>query len=104
MTRSARIRPALSQARGISVGFFVTARAIPTRVARGSAIKPADRADQRVVARTRAASSTHRPPFESTTAPTLPDDDFDESDDNQELGTVIPFGIFDARAEARRWP
>ncbi|WP_281252470.1 hypothetical protein [Lentzea kentuckyensis] len=34
------------------------------------------------------------------------DEEFDDDSvvDEEELGTVIPFGVFDARAEAQRWP
>jgi hypothetical protein len=63
---------------------------------------PADKADQRVVARTRAAAR----PVEPIELPVRTEDDFDDdtSVDEEELGTVIPFGVFDAHAEAQRWP
>ena len=39
-------------------------------------------------------------------APPMADDDFEDGNtvDDEELGTVIPFGVFDAHAEAQRWP
>ncbi|WP_433521292.1 Mu transposase C-terminal domain-containing protein [Nocardia pseudovaccinii] len=60
--------------------------------------------DGKVAARTRAAIA--HPPVD-TAAVTEPDtdDDFDDgSDDSGDLATVIPFGVFDAAAEAERWP
>jgi transposase InsO family protein len=62
--------------------------------------------DDKVAARTRAATTTHRPPIEPVDLAQDPADDFEDEDgiDGQEVGTVIPFGIFDARAEAERWP
>ncbi|MFC5185454.1 Mu transposase C-terminal domain-containing protein [Actinomadura harenae] len=65
-----------------------------------------DPTHDKVAARTRAASSTHRPDIEPVMVDAGTDDDFSEDDgiDSQETGTVIPFGVFDARAEAERWP
>lgn len=87
------------------------AQALDNLLTRVSSAVPAnanDRVDQRVVARTQAAATTHRPSLEPVDLSAPPeddvDDDFDEEDsDQQELGKVIPFGIFDARAEAQRW-
>ncbi|MBY6386611.1 DDE-type integrase/transposase/recombinase (plasmid) [Rhodococcus erythropolis] len=63
------------------------------------------KADRKVAARTRAAA-----PERATVVPVdlrVLDggDDFDEDSggDEGELGTVIPFGVFDAAAEAERW-
>ncbi|WP_346103397.1 integrase [Nonomuraea maheshkhaliensis] len=58
---------------------------------------PADRRSRRVAARTKvAAASRPRPPQpEAEPVPDSPDED---------LATVIPFGLFDADAEAERWP
>ena len=63
------------------------------------------KADRKVAARTRAAVSA-RPPLEPVDLRQLAvDDDFgDDRIDDEELGTVIPFGVFDAAAEAERWP
>jgi len=67
---------------------------------------PRNRAADKVAAKTRVASSTHRPPLEPVALDPDPVDDFADEDDidGQEAGTVIPFGVFDARAEAERWP
>lgn len=63
-------------------------------------------AADRLAAKTRAASTTHRPPLVPVALDPAPIDDFTDEDDidGQEIGTVIPFGVFDARAEAERWP
>jgi hypothetical protein len=60
----------------------------------------------RIAARTRAAVTTHRPPIQPVELEEDSAEDFgeDEGVDSQETGTVIPFGVFDARAEAERWP
>jgi putative transposase len=62
---------------------------------------PVDKRSDRVTARTRVAAATHRPP----TRDESPDAEFDGQGDNggTQLATVIPFGIFDADAEADRW-
>ncbi|MBO0881789.1 MAG: transposase [Mycobacterium sp.] len=64
-----------------------------------------DTVGRKVAARTRVGVSSHRPP--PPVAPPPPSDDLDtmEPGDSEEttLGTVIPFGIFDADAEADRW-
>jgi len=57
---------------------------------------PADPASQRIAARTRAASSVHRPPPVADPGPA-------EEDDHGEDHDIAPFGIFDARAEAEQW-
>lgn len=62
----------------------------------------AEPADRRVAARTRAAA---RPVIEPVELAAIDEDFDDDSDvDDEELETVIPFGVFDARAEAQRWP
>jgi transposase InsO family protein len=60
---------------------------------------PVDKASDRVAARTRVAAAAHRPP---------PRDDAAEAETAEPtadapLATVIPFGVFDADAEAARW-
>lgn len=60
-----------------------------------------DRVDRQIAARTRAATAAHRPPVDVAAA-AAPEEDVDEEDES-ELGTVIPFGIFDAAAEAESW-
>ena len=61
----------------------------------------------RIAARTRVAAAAHRPPPRED-----PSDDGAmaaepgkpvDGDDDGPLATVIPFGIFDADAEAERW-
>lgn len=63
---------------------------------------PVDKVNDRITARTRVAAAAHRPPprtgeLEAESQP-LADDVGDGP-----LATVIPFGIFDADAEADRW-
>jgi len=60
-----------------------------------------DKTSARVAARTRVAAAAHRPPpvDDSSAEP----DDEDEPDELS-TSTVVPMGIFDARAEAERWP
>jgi transposase InsO family protein len=60
-----------------------------------------ERVDRKIAARTRAAAAAHRPPVAVDLA-AAPEEDFD-AEDETELGTVIPFGIFDAAVEAERW-
>ena len=64
----------------------------------GDGPPPADPASQRIAARTRAAASTHRPP--KAEDPGTGEDDDPGSGD---VSAIVPFGIFDARAEAERW-
>ncbi|WP_433521557.1 integrase [Nocardia pseudovaccinii] len=56
-----------------------------------------DRAARRAVARGRAAAITHRPPKVE------PDPSAGQGAAEQVEATVIPFGIFDAEAEAEKW-
>jgi hypothetical protein len=55
-----------------------------------------DRASTRIAARTRAASAGHRPP---PITPVVPEPEPERSP----AAEVIPFGVFDAEAEAERW-
>jgi transposase InsO family protein len=75
------------------------ARVLDELVTRAQAGPPVDQASARVAARTRVAAAAHRPP---SPAPTV-DGEEDELDAQQPT-TVVPLGIFDARAEAERWP
>lgn len=62
---------------------------------------PVDKRTDRVTARGRVAAATHRlPPRDE--APDAQAGD-DEQSPGTQLATVIPFGIFDADAEAERW-
>ena len=64
---------------------------------------PVDKLSDRVAARTRVAAAAHRPPTrEDHPAAGTADSAGDASSDGP-LATVIPFGIFDADAEADRW-
>lgn len=56
-----------------------------------------DKASARITARTRAGQAAHRPPLPEP-AQALVADEVTEPD-----AEVIPFGIFDADAEAERW-
>ena len=57
-----------------------------------------DKASARITARTRAGQASHRPPPLPETETALAADEVTEPD-----AEVIPFGIFDADAEAERW-
>ena len=60
---------------------------------------PVDKATDRVAARTRVAAAGHRPPVAAR--PTQ--SEADARPDTAPLAKVIPFGVFDADAEAARW-
>ena len=67
---------------------------------------PVDKLSDRVAARTRVAAAAHRPPPRSdprrdSIMPAEPGKPGEASGDL--LATVIPFGVFDADAEADRW-
>jgi putative transposase len=61
---------------------------------------PVDKLSDRVIARTRVAATTHRPPPRDE-PPDVQSDGDQVEDAGTQLATVIPFGIFDAEAE--RW-
>jgi hypothetical protein len=73
------------------------ARVLDELLTRAQAGPPVDKASARIAARTRVAAAAHRPP------PTEAAAEADEMDE-METAPVIPMGIFDARAEAERWP
>jgi putative transposase len=56
----------------------------------------------RIAARTRVAAAAHRPPRRDDATCPEPGEPADGDDDGPPA-TVIPFGIFDADAEAERW-
>ncbi|GGX17791.1 transposase [Streptomyces noursei] len=57
-----------------------------------------DKHTARVAGRTRAGAAAHRPPAQEAEAdPSAPDDS------PQPAAPVVPFGVFDAHAEAERW-
>jgi putative transposase len=62
---------------------------------------PVDKASDRVAARTRVAAAAHRPPPRAEATPSEPSES--EPATAAPLATVIPFGVFDADAEAARW-
>ncbi|MGI8614170.1 MAG: transposase [Nocardioidaceae bacterium] len=67
---------------------------------------PVDKVSDRITARTRVAAAAHRrPPREDAAATDVPDAAAESGGDAGDgpLATVIPFGIFDADAEAERW-
>lgn len=77
------------------------ARVLDELLTRAQAGLPVDKASARVAARTRVAASTHRsPPAEASTV----EPDGEEELDELSTAPVVPLGIFDARAEAERWP
>jgi putative transposase len=77
------------------------ARVLDDLLTRAQAGPPVDKATARVAARTRVAAATHRPPAPDEVAES--DGDGDVLDEVS-TATVVPMGIFDARAEAERWP
>jgi len=61
---------------------------------------PVDKASDRVIARTRVAAAAHRPPPRDNTSAS---ETAESASADAPLATVIPFGVFDADAEAARW-
>jgi transposase InsO family protein len=69
---------------------------------------PVDKRSDRVAARTRVAATSHRPPPQeqapAAAAPEEPAQAEPEASEGEEsLARVIPFGVFDADAEAAKW-
>jgi len=77
------------------------ARVLDELLTRAQTGPATERADARVVARTRVGVSAHRHPPPEVSAV---DDDDEDDPDEQYAAPVVPLGIFDARAEAERWP
>jgi transposase InsO family protein len=73
----------------------VVARVLDDLLTRAQA-GPADRRSARIAARTKVAAATHRPPPLQDTEP-------DSGSPDKAISKVIPFGIFDAHAEAEKW-
>ena len=61
---------------------------------------PVDKLSDRVAARTRVAAAAHRPPPRDDATPPRTERQPADGDGDGPLATVIPFGIFDADAEA----
>ena len=76
------------------------ARVLDELLTRAQAGPPADKASARVAARTRVAAAAHRPPAPEEP----PENQAAEDEEDRQVAEVIPLGIFDARAEADRWP
>ena len=77
------------------------ARVLDELLTRAQAGPPADKATARVAARTRVAAAAHRPPPREE--PAAMNRDSDDDAGGGQLAAVIPFGVFDADAEASRW-
>jgi hypothetical protein len=77
------------------------ARVLDELLTRAQAGPSADKASARVAARTRVAAAAHRPPPREEPAAVNRDSDDDAG--GGQLAAVIPFGVFDADAEASRW-
>jgi len=76
------------------------ARVLDALLTRAQDGPPVDKATARVAARNRVAAAARR-----ATVPEAPPADQDEAEEAGEaIAEVIPLGIFDARAEADRWP
>jgi hypothetical protein len=73
------------------------ARVLDDLLTRAAAGPSTDKQTARIAARTRVAAASHRPP-----APQPADKPEDTTADP--AAQVIPFGVFDAHAEAERWP
>ncbi len=78
------------------------ARVLDELLTRAQAGPPADKATARVAARTRVAAAAHRPPPREEHAAVNSDSD-DDAGGGGQLAAVVPFGVFDADAEASRW-
>ena len=80
------------------------ARVLDDLLARAQA-GPADKRAGRVAARTRAGAAAHRPPPRDNQAgeSEARGEGADQGQAGEKVATVIPFGIFDADAEASRW-
>ena len=76
------------------------ARVLDELLTRAQAGPPTDKASARVAARTRVAAAAHRPQVPSEP----PADHGADNETDEQVAEVIPLGIFDARAEADRWP
>ena len=63
---------------------------------------PVDKVADRVTARTRVAAAAHRPPPREEPGP-VTTGSADDTRGGGQLATVVPFGVFDADAEASRW-
>src|SRR5207237_10558101 len=77
------------------------ARVLDELLTRAQAGPPADKATARVAARTRVAAAAHCPPPREKPAAVTSGSDEDAG--SGQLAAVIPFGVFDADAEASRW-
>ena len=77
------------------------ARVLDELLTRAQAGPRSDKATARVAARTRVAAAAHRPPPREEPGPA--DSDGDDDAGGGQLATVVPFGVFDADAEASRW-
>jgi transposase InsO family protein len=78
------------------------ARVLDELLSRAQAGPPVDKASARVAARTRVGAATHRRP--SAEEPAVEHDEEEDKRGEQQRPPVVPMGIFDARAEAERWP
>jgi putative transposase len=77
------------------------ARVLDELLTRAQAGPSADKATARVAARTRDAAAAHRPPPREE--PAAVNSDSDDDAGGGQLAAVVPFGVFDAYAEASRW-
>ena len=78
------------------------ARVLDELLTRAQAGPSADKATARVAARTRVAAAAHRPPPREEPAAVNSGSD-DDAGGGGQLTAVVPFGVFDADAEASRW-
>jgi putative transposase len=64
---------------------------------------PVDKRTDRVAARTRVAAASHRPPRREDPPPPVERTEDCGGEADGQLANVIPFGVFDADAEAAKW-
>ena len=78
------------------------ARVLDELLTRAQAGPRSDKATARVAARTRVAAAAHRPPPREEPA-AAGSGSADDAGGGGQLAAVVPFGVFDADAEASRW-
>jgi hypothetical protein len=70
-----------------------------SRAQAGPATRSSDLRSDKIAGRTKAAAATRRPP----PRPAGPEQPAPASEADRVSGEVVPFGIFDAAAEAEKW-
>jgi putative transposase len=89
-----------AQAGGDDTNEAEVARELDELLTRAQAGPHEDKTSARVAARTRVAAAAHRPPMPADP----PEDQAAEDEQDAPMAAVIPLELFDARAEAEKWP